>query len=74
MAKFTHCGFAQPGTYGHECGAPAKWVGLKKVDSTKNGIFYARRCNECKGIRGGENTGISKWEVFDEVKHANQWK
>lgn len=69
----THCGFAAPGTYGHECGAPAAKVGIKPVDSTKNGIFYARRCAQCAMIKGGENIGVSQWQDFDPAKHINQW-
>lgn len=70
----TSCGFAFAGTYGHECGAPAVKVGIKQVDSTRNGIFYAHRCAKCAAIKGGENIGISHWLPFDPVQHANQWK
>ena len=70
----THCGFARPGTYGHECGAPAVKVGLMKVSSTKNGVFYARRCEQCASIKGGENAGIYQWQAFDAAQHVNQWR
>lgn len=70
---FAGCGFAAPGTYGHECGAPATKVGFKKSCSTKNGVFYARRCDNCAAIKGGDNLGIFKWEKFDSVSHVNQW-
>lgn len=67
------CSFAFPGTYGHECGAPAVKVGVKKSRETKNGIFYARRCAKCAEIKGGENTGVERWEDFDPAKHKNQF-
>ena len=70
----THCGFAYPGTYGHECGSPATVVGTRDTDLTKNGIFYARRCDKCAAIKGGENIGLTQWQPFDPVKHANQWR
>ena len=70
---FTHCGFARSGTYGHECGAPAVKVGVKKADSTRNGLFYARRCAECAAIKGGENAGIFAWEPYSPEQHKNQW-
>ena len=68
------CGFANPGTYGHECGAPAEFVGIQNSDLTKNGIFYTRRCAKCKAIKGGENSGVYKWEVFNASAHVNLWK
>ena len=67
------CSFAHPGTYGHECGAPAVVVGVKPSDLTKAGIYYARRCDTCASIRGGENKGITRWEKFNPVQHVNQW-
>ena len=69
----TNCSFAFPGTYGHECGAPAVVVGTKRVTSTKTGIYYARRCAKCAAIKGGENIGITSWQPFDEAAHINQW-
>ncbi len=72
--EMTHCGFAYAGTYGHECGAPAVKVGIKAVTSTKNGVFYARRCAQCATIKGGENAGITQWHDFDAATHINQWK
>lgn len=70
----THCGFAFPGTYGHECGSPATLVGVRKSDLTTNGVFYARRCAKCATIKGGENAGISSFLPFDASKHANAWR
>jgi hypothetical protein len=74
MNNFTHCGFAYPGTYGHECGKPATLVGECQSDHTKDGRFFARRCVACAQIKGGENTGISKFVPFQADVHVNQWK
>lgn len=68
------CGFAYPGTYGHECGAPAVVVGVKSSDLTKSGIYYARRCDKCAAIKGGENKGITRWEPFNPSHHVNVWR
>ena len=67
------CGFAMSGTYGHECGKPAVMVGVKKTSLTTTGLYYARRCAECAKIRGGENSGILRFETLDPEKHVNQW-
>ncbi len=67
------CSFAFPGTYGHECGAPATLVGSKPTRMTHSGIYYARRCANCASIKGGENTGLSNWEPLDSSKHVNDW-
>lgn len=66
------CGFAMSGTYGHECGAPAVKVFVKKAELTSNGIFYTGRCEECSKIRGGENAGILRVEPVNG--QVNQWK
>ncbi len=68
------CNFAWPGTYGHECGDPAKWSGSKPSDLTKSGIYHTRRCDKCKTIKGGENTGYSNWVPFNPLTHRNEWK
>ena len=70
----THCSFAFPGTYGHECGSAATMVGIGRTDLTKDGIYYARRCDKCATHKGGENTGITQWQRYDTEKHVNNWK
>lgn len=55
------CGFAHPGTYGHECGRDASTVGVMRSRSVAGGIFYAARCANCATIAGGENAGIYQW-------------
>ena len=73
MGHMTHCGFAHPGTYGHECGAPATKVASEKSEKTRNGLFYARRCDKCAQIKGGENTGLRNWQAYRPEVHINQW-
>lgn len=37
------CHNAQPGTYGHECGKPSTWIGVRKDRMFKMGF-----CDHCK--------------------------
>lgn len=67
------CNFAASGTYGHECGAPATLVGVKKSKLTHSGIYYAGRCEPCSRIKGGENSDIERFEKLDETTHVNDW-
>ena len=69
----THCSFAFPGTYGHECGSPAVKVAIRKSDVTKNGIYYARRCAKCATIKGGENSGLTQWQDYQPATHVNKF-
>jgi len=69
----TKCGYAHPGTYGHECGRPAVFVGIQPSTYTSNGVFYAARCAECKELTGPDNRHIQRWEPLDPAKHINQW-
>lgn len=48
------CHNAQPGTFGHECGKPAAWVG-----ETANG-FRSGYCAHCKE-HGWEARGVIHW-------------
>ena len=68
------CGFAYPGTWGHECGRPALFVALMKSELTKSGIFYAKRCAEHKDMREPYDSAILSVEDFDATKHINQWR
>lgn len=53
------CHNAQPGTYGHECGKPAQWVGT----DTKG--FRCCFCSHCKEY-GYEARQSVKWEAYKE--------
>ena len=74
IQSLVQCSFAWPGTYGHECNAPASVVGFKKSNLTKDSIFYARRCPACAEHEGCDNADIYHWETFDPEKHINQWR
>ncbi|MDE2472929.1 MAG: hypothetical protein KGL35_30510 [Bradyrhizobium sp.] len=49
------CHNAELGTYGHECGKPAVWIG------TKRSGFRSGFCAECKQ-RGYEARAMVSWE------------
>lgn len=68
------CGFAYPGTYGHECGAKAILAGSRKSDLTKSGIYWAKRCASCAAEKGGENAGITNFVPFNPDIHVNEFK
>lgn len=55
------CHNAEPGTFGHECGKPAEWVG-EKADGFRSGF-----CTDCKE-RGYEARGVVKWDKFIAAK------
>lgn len=67
------CGNSEPGTFNHECGAPATWVGLKKSELTKSGIFYAAFCDMHKE-RGWDRSGVIEWRPFLPGIFVNEWK
>ena len=49
------CHNAEPGTYGHECGKPATWIG------TKSNGYRSGFCDHCKE-HGWEASDFVKWE------------
>lgn len=51
------CHNAEPGTYGHECGKPAVWIGTAKSG------FKSGYCDDCKK-RGYEARSVKEWEKF----------
>jgi hypothetical protein len=51
------CHNAQPGTYGHECGKPAEWLG------TKASGFQSGFCPKCKE-HGYEARQFVRWAKF----------
>lgn len=66
------CSFAYPGTYGHECGRPAEQVAVFKSERTMDGLFFAGRCDECAAERGGENSGLIRFEPIGQQR--NEWR
>lgn len=49
------CHNAEPGTFNHECGRPAEWIGTKA-----NG-FRSGFCVACRA-RGSEARNVVRWE------------
>jgi hypothetical protein len=69
-----HCGFAYPGTFGHECNAPATLTAVFPSRRTRSGFYYAARCERCASIHGGENAGVLRIEMRDPSTHVNDWQ
>jgi len=55
------CHNAEPGTFGHECGKPAEWIG-EKADGFRSGF-----CDSCKH-HGHEAREYVKWEKFQPTE------
>ena len=51
------CHNAQPGTYGHECGKPAQWLG-EKPNGHRSGF-----CDHCK-THGHEAKQYGNWQPY----------
>lgn len=49
------CHNAEPGTYGHECGKPAIWIGTSKATGFRSGF-----CADCK-VKGWEASAFETW-------------
>lgn len=52
------CQNAEPGTFNHECGKPAVWIG------TKSNGFEASFCDKCKN-HGWEACGFFRWRLIE---------
>lgn len=61
------CHNAQRGTYGHECGKPAVWVGRKFVFESylwgQKFVFESGFCDDCRH-HGDEAKAFSDWRPF----------
>lgn len=74
VAAAKRCSYAPPGTYGHECGRPGVFVGLKPSEHTRSGTYFAVRCAECRDLTGRDNWGIKEWRPFDPSVHINEFR
>lgn len=58
------CSNAEPGTFNHECGKPAQWLGGKPAQfpdmADSRGLFWAAFCDKCKK-HGHEARRITEW-------------
>jgi len=61
------CHNAEPGTYGHECGKPAKWLG------TGASGFQSGFCDDCKA-HGYEAKGMVAWVPAGTPWRVEQWR
>lgn len=61
------CHNAEPGTYGHECGKPAKWLG-----TDRNG-FTSGFCDDCK-VDGYEARRMTDWRSAGNPWRVEQWR
>lgn len=55
------CHNSQPGTFNHECGKPATWIG------TKAGGFSSGFCADCKE-HGHEARVMARWETVEQYR------
>lgn len=60
------CHNAEPGTYGHECGKPAKWLGTDRTG------FTAGFCDDCKA-NGFEAKGKTGWRQVNRPWRQEGW-
>lgn len=70
------CGYAWPGTYGHECGKPARWAQQTRSEVTADGVYWCARCDECRHHKGPDNAGLraDAWAPYDPTIHRNAWR
>ena len=67
MLKFTNpyavdgkCHNSEPGTYGHECGKKAEWIGVNHES------FASGFCDKCKRL-GYEGSKIKVWHKHPQL-------
>ncbi len=66
MPKLTYandgiCHNVEPGTFGHECGKPAKWIGTTKAS------FSSGFCKHCRE-NGFEAYNVASWCSIGDAK------
>lgn len=67
------CANSEPGTFNHECGKPATWIGHMRSDLTKTGVFFGRFCDRCKQ-HGYDARRVFKWEPkVPGALYLNEW-
>lgn len=62
-AEDGRCHNSEPGTFNHECGKPAKWIG------TKASGFQSGFCDHCKQ-HGTEARPYTKWEQLPDRRYT----
>ncbi len=54
------CHNAEPGTFGHECGKPAIWIGSRPYPGFPGSVFESGFCDDCRA-RGSEAHTMTAW-------------
>lgn len=67
------CGFAWPGTYGHECGADATQIAVSTSNLTHSGLFYSGRCDVHAKAKGPDNSKVIRLEPIGATEQTNDW-
>lgn len=68
------CGYAAPGTYGHECGRPAVIAAVKASDLMPGlDEFVSGRCGECRNAKGRDNWGV-RFEPLEPGRDKPYWR
>lgn len=67
------CHNSEPGTFNHECGKPAAWIGTKASALTTDGWYHSGYCDECKK-HGTEARVVAKWIPYQSGVKFNEWK
>jgi hypothetical protein len=66
------CGNSEPGSFGHECGKPAVWIGTKPSQSVVGSNFHGAFCAKCKR-EGWDAKGVKTWEPYAGGKYKSHW-
>lgn len=54
------CINAEPGTFNHECGMPAQWIGSRPSRLHRGKMFRGAFCNDCRE-RGTDARSSTEW-------------
>lgn len=74
------CTYAQPGTWGHRCGKPAKWAQHDPNPEDEGtfwvGGYWVVRCDACKNYTGPDNYGMRRdsWEPYNPNIQINTFR
>lgn len=68
------CRYAHPGTWGHECGKPARW-GQRLPKPEHYAEYWCLRCDECRNHTGPDNHGMTRtgWLPYDPQTMRKRW-
>ncbi len=58
------CTNSEPGTFNHECGRPARWLGVKNSTLEPGTTYRQAFCDRCKKD-GAEARGVLAWTQIE---------